>query len=155
MLIAEQAARLDAGVADLLHGKVLLAMNAPALAVHHLEAACAIAAPYFQARLLLAQALRAAGRHDDARAAMEVVAAAASIRTVRSGRSRSGAGSTALAAMPSPGCSARSRRHRRTGAGACAPGLRSGWSSWVIPSRRAAKLEQALAEDPDIRAAAR
>jgi Flp pilus assembly protein TadD len=76
-LITEHAARLDPGVADLLLGKVLLAMNAPADALPHLTAACAQPHPPFQARHLLAQALRGAGRHADARAALRLVAAAA------------------------------------------------------------------------------
>src|SRR5262249_34067315 len=72
-LIAEHAARLEGGLADLLHGKVALAGDAAA-AVPHLEAACAVAQPLFQARHLLPQALRAAGRHADARAALRRVA---------------------------------------------------------------------------------
>ncbi|HWO19856.1 MAG TPA: hypothetical protein VNO30_13815 [Kofleriaceae bacterium] len=73
-LITEHAARLDAGLADLLHGKVLLAQGDAAGAVHHLEAACAAPRPLFQARHLLPQALRGAGRHADARAALRQVA---------------------------------------------------------------------------------
>jgi tetratricopeptide (TPR) repeat protein len=73
-LIAEHGARLDAGLAELLHGKVLLAAGDGAAAVRHLEAACAIDAPLFQARHLLPQALRAAGRHAEARAALLGVA---------------------------------------------------------------------------------
>jgi Flp pilus assembly protein TadD len=76
-LIAEHAARLDAGLADLLQGKVLLAMNDAAGAVRHLEAACAAPRPFFQARHLLPQALRGAGRHAEARAAMRRVASEA------------------------------------------------------------------------------
>jgi hypothetical protein len=72
-LIAEQATRLDDGLADLLHGKVALASGDAARAVRHLEAACAIAPPYFQSLHLRAQALRAAGRADDARVAMSAV----------------------------------------------------------------------------------
>jgi len=73
-LIAEHAARLDGGLADLLLGKVALASRDAAAAVGHLEAACAVAQPLFQARQLLAQALRAAGRRADARAALAKVA---------------------------------------------------------------------------------
>jgi hypothetical protein len=73
-LIAEHAARLDGGLADLLHGKVALASGDAAAAVRHLEAACAVAQPLFQARHLLPQALRGAGRHADARAALHRVA---------------------------------------------------------------------------------
>jgi tetratricopeptide (TPR) repeat protein len=73
-LIAEHAARLDHGLADLLHGKVLLATGDAAGAVRHLEAAGAVPRPFFQARHLLPQALRGAGRHAEARAALERVA---------------------------------------------------------------------------------
>ncbi len=76
-LVAEHAARLDAGLADLLHGKVLLAMGDAASAVRHLEAACAAPRPFFQARHLLPQALRGAGRHAEARAALRRVASEA------------------------------------------------------------------------------
>src|SRR5262249_28071760 len=69
-VIAEHAARLDGGLADLLHGKVALPCGDPAAAVRHLEAACAVAHPLFQARHLLPQALRSAGRHADARDAL-------------------------------------------------------------------------------------
>jgi Flp pilus assembly protein TadD len=76
-LITEHAARLDDGLADLLHGKVLLAMGDAASAVRHLEAACAVPRPFFQARHLLPQALRGAGQHSEARAAMQQVASEA------------------------------------------------------------------------------
>ncbi|MBV8760933.1 MAG: hypothetical protein JO257_26800 [Deltaproteobacteria bacterium] len=74
-LIAEHAARLDPGLADLLLGKVLLAAGDAAAAVRHLEAACATASPFFQARQLLPQALHASGRHVEARATLEQLAA--------------------------------------------------------------------------------
>jgi hypothetical protein len=73
-LIAEHADRLDAGLGDLLHGKVLLAMGDGAAAARHLAAACAVPHPYFQARHLLPQALRAAGQLAEARTAMAGVA---------------------------------------------------------------------------------
>jgi tetratricopeptide (TPR) repeat protein len=76
-LIAEHAARLDDGLADLLHGKVLLAMGDAASAARHLEAACAVPRPFFQARHLLPQALRGAGRPAEARAALRRVASGA------------------------------------------------------------------------------
>ena len=72
-LIGEHAARLDGGLADLLLGKVWLAAGDATSALRHLEAACAVAHPLFQARHLLPQALRAAGRHAEARAALERV----------------------------------------------------------------------------------
>jgi hypothetical protein len=73
-LISEQAHRLDDGLAELLQGKVLLAMGQGAAAVELLTAACAAPSPFFQARHLLPQALRAAGRHDEARAQLATVA---------------------------------------------------------------------------------
>jgi hypothetical protein len=76
-LIAEHAARLGDGLADLLHGKVLLATGDASAAVVHLEAACAVARPYFQARHLLPHALRAGGRDREAREAMRSVVAEA------------------------------------------------------------------------------
>lgn len=76
-MIDEHASRLDAGLAELLRGKVLLAAGDAATAVRHLETACAQPAPYFQARQLLPQALRAVGRHAEARAALEMVASQA------------------------------------------------------------------------------
>ena len=77
VLIDEHAARLEGGLADLLRGKVLLAAGDAARALDHLEAACRVAEPLFQARHLLPQALRAAGRHAEARTALEHVAGAA------------------------------------------------------------------------------
>lgn len=73
-LIEEHAARLDDGLADLLHGKVLLAADDATAAVSHLERACAVPRPFFQARQLLPHALRKARRHAEARAAMHEVA---------------------------------------------------------------------------------
>lgn len=70
-------AQVDPVLADLLDGKVLLAMGDAAAAVDRLTAACAVRNPYFQALALLPQALRAAGRPVEARAAMQPVIAAA------------------------------------------------------------------------------
>jgi Flp pilus assembly protein TadD len=67
-------APLDAELAALLHGKVRLAAGDATAAVTHLTAACASPHPLFQARHLLPQALRAAGRHAEARAALARVA---------------------------------------------------------------------------------
>lgn len=77
LLIAEHAGRLDDGLADLLHGKVLLAVGDAVAALQHLTAACAVPQPLFQARHLLPQALRAAGRHAEARASLTEVASEA------------------------------------------------------------------------------
>jgi tetratricopeptide (TPR) repeat protein len=76
-LVEAHAARLDAGLADLLLGKIALAGGDAARAVHHLEAACAVSQPYFQARHLLPQALRTAGRADDARTALQAIVSSA------------------------------------------------------------------------------
>jgi tetratricopeptide (TPR) repeat protein len=76
-LIAEHAPRLDEGLADLLEGKVLFGKGDAAAAAEHLERACAVPQPFFQARHLLPQALRAAGRLAEARARLEAVAAEA------------------------------------------------------------------------------
>jgi hypothetical protein len=76
-LIAAHADRLAHGLGDLLAGKVSLAAGDAAGAVRHLDAACAVAEPLFQARHLRPIALRAAGCHADARAAMLAVAAEA------------------------------------------------------------------------------
>ena len=77
VLIAEHAHRLDDGLADLLHAKVLLAIHDADAAVRHLEAACAVPRAFFQARHLLPHALRAAHRHAEARDAMQRVASEA------------------------------------------------------------------------------
>jgi tetratricopeptide (TPR) repeat protein len=75
-LVRELGPRGD-GLGELLFGKLALAAGDPATAATHLEAACAVASPYFAARNLLPHALRGAGRVAEARAAMELVAAAA------------------------------------------------------------------------------
>lgn len=67
-------AGVDAGLAALLHGKARLAAGDATAAVAHLAAACAAPDPLFQARHLLPQALRAAGQHAAARAALARVA---------------------------------------------------------------------------------
>ncbi len=58
-------------------GKLALAAGDATAAARYLEAAGAVASPYFAARNLLPHALRGAGRLTGARAAMELVAAAA------------------------------------------------------------------------------
>jgi tetratricopeptide (TPR) repeat protein len=75
-LVAMLGPRGD-GLGELLFGKLALAAGDHASAATHLEAACAVASPYFAARNLLPHALRGAGRIADARAAMELVAEAA------------------------------------------------------------------------------
>jgi hypothetical protein len=66
-LLAAHADRLEAGLSDLLLGKLLLSSGDAASALRHLEAACAVPRPYFQAQSLMPHALRAAGHHSDAR----------------------------------------------------------------------------------------
>jgi hypothetical protein len=76
-VLTEHGARLGGGLADLLRAKVLLAAGETAAALGAIEAACAVPRPAFQARALLPPALRAAGRHADARAALARLAAEA------------------------------------------------------------------------------
>lgn len=68
--------RLERGLADLVLGKVHLARGEAAAAVERLSAALACDAPYFQARVLLPQALRAGGRLAEARRAQRELARA-------------------------------------------------------------------------------
>lgn len=77
VLVGEFAERLDAGLADLLLGKIALAAGDAPHAVGHLEAACAVPQPYFQARHLLPQALRTAGRVAEARTALQALVSSA------------------------------------------------------------------------------
>lgn len=71
-LVDERAS--EGALAELLRGKVLLAAGDAAAAVRHLEVACATRQSFYQARHLLPQALRKAGRHADARTALRAVA---------------------------------------------------------------------------------
>lgn len=76
-LILEVHARVHDGMIGLLLGKVALAAGDAAQAATHLLAACAVPQPFFQARHLLPQALRQAGRAAEARVAlMDVVGVA-------------------------------------------------------------------------------
>ncbi|HEX4451759.1 MAG TPA: hypothetical protein VH143_12860 [Kofleriaceae bacterium] len=75
-LVADLGVRSD-GLGELLLGKLALADGDAAAAARCLEAACAVASPYFAARNLLPHALRNAGRITEARAAMELVVDAA------------------------------------------------------------------------------
>jgi hypothetical protein len=147
-LITEHAARLDAGLADLLHGKVLLAQGAAAGAVRHLEAACAAPRPLFQARHLLPQALRGAGRHAEARAALRRVAGEAlyphgPLATLAEWSWLDGDHRGALAEMAQAIAAAPLRRRGR---------LRTRLAEWLLAqgdslaARR--ELLQALDEDP-------
>ena len=163
-LIAEHAARLDDGLADLLHGKVLLAMGDAASAVRHLEAACAVPRPFFQARHLLPQALRGAGRPDEARAAMQRVASGGAVsarsagdaRRVELARRRSPRGPRRDAAgdrrgpAPSPRAAAYAPRGVAAGAGRSDRGARRAacTRSTRIPATAAAARSSRASRDP-------
>jgi tetratricopeptide (TPR) repeat protein len=148
LLIDEHAARLDAGVADLLHGKVLLAAGDAAGAILHLEAACAVPRPYYQARHLLPQALRAAGRAGEARVAMRAVTTLAlyphgPLSTLAEWSWLDGDRVSALAEMAE--AIAMAPRHRRGR-------LRTRLAEWYLaldnPIAAREELERALDEDP-------
>jgi tetratricopeptide (TPR) repeat protein len=147
-LIAEHAPRLDEGLGDLLEGKVLLASGDAAAAVEHLAAACAVPQPFFQARHLLPQALRAAGRHAEARARLEVVAAEAlyphgPLATLAEWCWLDGDPSAALAQMQRAIDAAPPHRRGR---------LRTRRAEWLLaggdPATARDELMRALEEDP-------
>ena len=147
-LIAEHAPRLDGGLAELLHGKVLLAMGDAAGAVRHLEAACAAPRPFFQARHLLPQALRGAGRHAEARAALRRVAGEAlyphgPLATLAEWSWLDGDHRAALAEMAHAIAAAPLHRRGR---------LRTRRAEWLLaqgdPAAARGELLQALEEDP-------
>jgi hypothetical protein len=147
-LIDDHAARLDAGVADLLHGKVLLAMKDARAAARHLEAACAVPRPFFQARHLLAHALRGARRHAEARAAMHAAAGEAlyphgPLSTLAEWSWRDGDRDAALAEMARAIAAAPPHRRGR---------LRTRRAVWLLaggdPAAARAELVQSLTEDP-------
>lgn len=147
-LVAEHADRLENGLADLLHAKLLLASGDPASAIRHLEAACAVPSPLFQARHLYPQALRAAGRHAEARAALHAIAGAAlyphgPLATLAEWSWLDGDRDTALAVMQQAIAAAPPHRRGR---------LRTRLGEWWIatgePAAARAELETALEEDP-------
>lgn len=148
VLITEQAERLDAGLADLLHGKVLLAMGDPTAAATHLERACDVPSPFFQACQLLPQALRAAGRHAEARHAMKRVVTDAlyphgPLATLAEWSWLDGERATAVSQMAEAVAAA--PRHRRGR-------LRTRRAEWLVaqgdPITARAELVQAIEEDP-------
>ena len=147
-LVAEHAHRLDPGLADLLRGKTLLAAGDAAAAVRHLEAACAAANPFFQARHLLPQALRAAGRHADARASLEQLAGEAlyphaPLSTLAEWSWLDGEHARAIAELRR---AIEAAPHHRRGR------LRTRLAEWLLergePGARE-QLEAAIAEDPE------
>ncbi len=150
-LIAEYANVLDDGIADLLLGKILLASGDARAAVPHLEAACAVAQPPFQAHLLRAHALRGAGRRAEARTEMARVADVALyahgyLATLAEWRWRDGERTLALDEMASAIDAAPLHRRGR---------LRTRRATWLLErgalgDREAARAElaRALEEDP-------
>jgi len=72
-VVLDHASLDDTGLLDLLRGKLALAVDDAAVAVTHLEAACAVTSPLYQARHLLPHALRRANRLAEARTALERV----------------------------------------------------------------------------------
>jgi hypothetical protein len=146
-LLAEHGARLDGGLADLLRAKVLLAAGDAAGAVGPIEAACAVPHPVFQARALLPQALRAAGRHADARAALGRLAADAlyphgPLATLAEWSWQGGDAAAALAGMERAIEAAPPHRRGR---------LRTRRAEWLLSqgAREAARAELARAIDED------
>jgi hypothetical protein len=147
-LIEEQAARLEVDLASLLVGKILLAKHDAVAAVPYLERACAVAKPYFQARPLLAQALRGAQRTIEAREVLAVVTQEAlyphgPLSTLAEWSWLDGDRAAALAEMAAAIEAAPPRRRGR---------LRTRRAEWLIeahdlPAARA-ELERAIAEDP-------
>lgn len=147
-LVAETARRLDDGLADLLHAKILLGTGDAVGAVTHLEAACAVTDPLHQARHLLPLALRGAGRHADARAALERVAAEAlyphgPLATLAEWSWLDGERARALAEMTRAIEAAPPHRRGR---------LRTRRAEWLLARDEANaardELERAIAEDP-------
>jgi tetratricopeptide (TPR) repeat protein len=147
-LVAEQKARLDGGLGALLDGKLLLSLARYDEAVERLEAATRVAHPFFQARLLLPQALRGAGRAVEAREALRAVAGAAlhphgPLSTLAEWSAQDGDRAEALAWMAQAIASAPAHRRGR---------LRARRAEWLLAAgeRSSAReeLERGLAEDP-------
>jgi tetratricopeptide (TPR) repeat protein len=147
-LIDSPATRLEAGLKDLLHGKVLLAMGEPQEAARHLEAACAVPDPLFQAKRLLPLALRESGRPREAREAQKQLVSAAlyahgPLATLAEWCWLDGDRQGALTEMARAIILAPPHRRGR---------LRTRRAEWLIaegdPSQARAELLQALEEDP-------
>jgi hypothetical protein len=147
-LIVEHARWLDAGLADLLLGKVALAMGAAATALVHFEEACAVNAPFFQARALRPQAMRGAGKHAEARAALRELATATlyphgPLSTLAEWSWEDGAPDAALAEMAEAIAAAPLHRRGR---------LRTRRAEWLVTvgdeASARAELAAAIAEDP-------
>jgi hypothetical protein len=146
-LVAAHTDRGD-GLGSLLLGKVDLAAGDAASAARHLEAACAVASPYFAARNLLPHALRATGRVEEARAAMELAIAGAlyphaPLSTLAEWQRLDGDRAGAIAAMTRAIDAAPHHRRGR---------LRTRLAEWLVAdhdrdgARR--ELDLAITEDP-------
>jgi Flp pilus assembly protein TadD len=149
-LIAEHAheARSDGGLTDLLLGKVCLAAGDPAAAARHLAAACAAPRALSQARHLLAPALRGAGRHAAARAALRSEARRAlyphrPLATLAEWSWLDGDPRAAVAHMQRAVAAA--PPHRR---GRLRTRLAEWWLALGDPAAARAELALAIAEDP-------
>jgi hypothetical protein len=117
--------------------------------VHHLEAACAVPQPYYQARALLPHALRHARRNAEARAALREVAARAlyphgPLATLAEWTWRDGDRAAALVELA--GAIAAAPRHRRGR-------LRTRRATWLLAlddvAGARAELVVAIDEDPE------
>jgi len=147
-LLDEHASRIEPALGDLLRGKLALARGDASSAVVHLERASAATQPYFQARSLLPHALRASGRHADARAALRGLAAVAlyahvPLATLAEWAFLDGERDPALATMREASDAAPLHRTGR---------LRTRLADWLLArgDRSSARheLELAVAEDP-------
>lgn len=147
-LIDETAPRIDEGLAHLLRAK---ATEHAAAALPHLEAACAVASPLFQAKQLLPQALRAAGRPAEARVALRSLATAAlyphgPLSTLAEWSWLDGDREGALAEMAEAIEAAPLHRRGR---------LRTRRAEWLLArgdvDAARAELERAIVEDPGYR----
>lgn len=147
-LIAEHAARLDAGLAALLRGKIALARGDAATAERELEAACAVDKPLFQARHLLPHALRAAGKLAEARGALRELAGTAlyphgPLATLAEWSWQAGDRTGALVEIEQAIAAAPPHRRGR---------LRARLAEWLVaqgdPAAARGELELALVEDP-------
>jgi hypothetical protein len=146
-MLIESAPR-DGGLADLLLAKVALAADDAATAVRHLEAACAVAQPHFQARHLLPQALRRAGRPAHARIALQAIVADAlyphgPLATLAEWSWLDGNAAQALSELADAIAAAPPHRRGR---------LRTRRAEWLLargdPAAARAELLEAIAEDP-------
>jgi tetratricopeptide (TPR) repeat protein len=148
VLVEDHRAALDAGLADLLLGKVALAAGDPVLSAAHLSAACSVPRPFFQARHLLPQALRQAGRFPEARAALVQIVGSAlyphgPLATLAEWAWLDGERAQALQYLGTAIDAAPPHRRGR---------LRTRRAEWLLADGDAAAarqdLERALAEDP-------